>query len=428
MARQELRTRAVRWVGAVALAAGLSTGAAVAQPSPLDQARARRQVADQKADSVFRAQITEAEKLARVDPEKAVRRIMAAVRALDLSVEISSEKRVELVQFAESRIAVIEGQPAPVAEAQLTKSELQKLEAAAKLEAKEIREGVDAIAKLHQLNRVPEANKKVAELAQKYPNNPSVLVLTGQMAIGDTLAMARELSREQAEGFIYALNSVQEAAIPPRGDIVFPKDWKEKTERRRKLFEVKLSPEEESILQALEKKIGEGTKATPFLETVQQLSNLIEKPIYLNRKSLEDAGLDLQRPVDLPGGVTARTALRAILQSQGLTYIVKDKVIQVVTLEQAKETLVTRAYYLGDVISMAGPFGGAVTWGPIIDFQSTMQNAKLIIDSVQTSVDPLIWNTPTNRGPASIIFHAPSMSLIVRAPAEVHATLNSKLR
>ena len=221
---------------------------------------------------------------------------------------------------------------------------------------------------------------------------------------------------------------MQESAIPPRGDIVFPKDWKEKTERRRKMFEVKLSPEEESILQALEKKIGQGVKDAPFEETVQQLSNIIEKPIYLDKKSLEEAGLDMRRPVTMPGAVTARTALRAILQSQGLTYIVKDKVIQVVTLERAKETLVTRAYYLGDVISLSGPFGGAVTWGPIIDFQSTMQNAKLIVDSIQGSVDPLIWNTPTNRGPASIIFHAPSMSLIVRAPAEVHATLGSKLR
>ena len=414
--------------GAVVLAAGWLLGTAAAQDSPIDRAKALRQVADQKAEADFKGRLAEAEKLARVDPAKAARRVKEAIRGLDLSVEISSEKRVELVKLAETSLAVIEGKALPDPAARQKKDDLQKLEEAARLEVKEIREGVTAIERLHVLNRTPEANKKVAELAQKYPNNPSVLVLTGQMATGDKIAMARELAREQAEGFVLALNSVQEAAIPPRGDIVFPKDWKEKTERRRKMFEVKLSPEEESILQALEKKVGQTLKDSPFEETVQQLSTLIDKPIYLDKKSLEEAGLDMRRPVTMPGGVTARTALRAILQSQGLTYIVKDKVIQVVTLERAKETLVTRAYYLGDVISLSGPFGGAVTWGPVIDFQSTMQNAKLIIDSITASIDPLIWSTPTNRGPASVIFHAPSMSLIVRAPAEVHATLGSKLR
>jgi hypothetical protein len=407
---------------------GLLVGTAAAQESPIDRAKALRQVADQKAEADLKGRLAEAEKLAKIDPAKAARRVKDAIRSLDLSVEISSEKRVDLVKLAEASLAVIEGKAVPDPVAKLKKEELQKLEEAARLEAKEVREGVAAIERLHTLNQIPEANKKVAELARKYPNNPSTLVLTGQMAIGDKLAMARELAREQAEGFVYALNSVQESAIPPQGDIVFPKDWKEKTELRRKMFEVKLSPEEESILQALEKKIGQAVKDAPFEETVQQLSTTIDKPIYLDKKSLEEAGLDMRRPVAMPGGVTARTALRAILQSQGLTYIIKDKVIQVVTLERAKETLVTRAYYLGDVISLSGPFGGAVTWGPVIDFQSTMQNAKLIVDSIQASVDPLIWNTPTNRGPASIIFHAPSMSLIVRAPAEVHATLGSKLR
>jgi hypothetical protein len=422
MGRQGVRT------AAVALAVGLLVGSAAAQESPIDRAKALRQVADQKAEADFRARLAEAEKLAKIDPAKAVRRVKDAVRALDLSVAISSEKRVGLVKLAEASITAIEGKAAPDPAAKLTKDELQKLEEAARLEAKEVRAAVAEIERLHTLNNIPEANRKVAQLARKYPNNPSVLVLTGQMATGDKIAIAGELARDQAEGFVYALNSVQESAVPPRGDIVFPKDWKEKTERRRKLFEVQLSPEEESILQALETKIGQGIKDAPFEETVQQLSNIIDKPIYLDKKSLEEAGLDMRRPVATPGGVTARTALRAVLQSQGLTYIIKDKVIQVVTLERAKETLVTRAYYLGDVIALSGPFGGAVTWGPVIDFQSTMQNAKLIIDSIQASIDPLIWNTPTSRGPASIIFHAPSLSLIVRAPAEVHATLGSKLR
>ncbi len=426
MAGTGVRTAAMQL--AAALAAGLLAGPVVAQDSPLDRAKALRQVADQKAEADIRQKIEEAEKLAKYDAAKAVRRLKDAVRGLDVSVEISSEKRETLVKQLQAKIAALEGQPVADPKGEQQKEAARKTFEAARLEAKDVRDGVAEIERLHLLNRVPEANRKVAELAQKYPNNPAVLVLTGQVSVADKLAVAKDLAREQGERFVYAMNDVQRSALPAKGDIEFPKDWVEKTKRRHDLFEVKLSPEEESILQALDKKIGQGLRDAPFEETVQQLANVIDKPIYLDKKSLEDAGVDLRRAVTMPGGVTARTALRAVLQSQGLTYIIKDKVIQVVTLERAKETLVTRAYYLGDVIALAGPFAGSVTWGPLMDYQQTLQNAKLIIDSITASVDPEIWNTPTHRGFASIIFHAPSLSIIVRAPAEVHAALGSKLR
>jgi hypothetical protein len=420
--------KSVRTWAAVALAAGLVSGPAAAQDSPLDRANALRQVADQKAEADVKQKIEEAEKLAKYDAAKAVRRLKDAVRGLDVSVEISSEKREELVKLVQAKIAGIEGRPVQDPKTEQQKEAARKEVEAGQLEAKNVRDGVAEIERLHVLNRVPEANRKVVELAQKYPNNPAVLVLTGQMSVADKVTVARELAREQSERFIYVMNDVQRTGLPPKGDIEFPKDWKEKSEARLKAMQVKLSPEEESILQALEKKIGQGVRDAPFEETIQQLANVIDKPIYLDKKSLEDAGVEMRRSVTMLGGVTARTALRAVLQSQGLTYIIKDKVIQVVTLEKAKETLVTRAYYLGDVISMVGPFAGAVTWGPIADYQQTMQNAKLIIDSITASVDPEIWNTPTHRGFASVTFHAPSLSIVVRAPAEVHATLGSKLR
>jgi hypothetical protein len=117
--------------------------------------------------------------------------------------------------------------------------------------------------------------------------------------------------------------------------------------------------------------------------------------------------------------------LRQILASQGLTFVVKDQVIQVVDVERARNMLVTRVYYLGDVVQGLGPFGDATRWGPFLDFQQTTANVEAIIKSITSSVDPLSWKE--RGGPASITFHVPSMSIIVRASAEVHATLGSKM-
>jgi hypothetical protein len=95
-----------------------------------------------------------------------------------------------------------------------------------------------------------------------------------------------------------------------------------------------------------------------------------------------------------------------------------------VTVEKARDMLTTRVYYLGDVVQGVGPFGGGAAWGPFLDFQQTMANAQLIVDAIQDSVDPLSWKK--RGGPATVTFHFPTMSLIVRASSEVHASLGSK--
>ena len=47
-----------------------------------------------------------------------------------------------------------------------------------------------------------------------------------------------------------------------------------------------------------------------------------------------------------------RTLLKKVLSDVGLTYIVKDNVIQVTTPEIAKQTLTTRTYYMGDLMTL----------------------------------------------------------------------------
>ena len=55
-----------------------------------------------------------------------------------------------------------------------------------------------------------------------------------------------------------------------------------------------------------------------------------------------------------------------------------------------------------------------------------MANVERIMGAIQGSIDPLSWREKGG-GPGSITFHYPSMSLIVRAPAEVHATLGKSM-
>src|SRR5207244_8352565 len=46
-----------------------------------------------------------------------------------------------------------------------------------------------------------------------------------------------------------------------------------------------------------------------------------------------------------------RNVLRKIFNELGLTYIIKDEMIQVVTASRAKDMMVVRRYYVGDLLA-----------------------------------------------------------------------------
>lgn len=412
-------------LAAIILLGGVGPTSAQA-PGLIDHAKALRELADSKADADTKNALAEADKLAKASTPGAVRKLKLAILTLDKSVEITSVKRAALVKQLEDKVAVLEGR-APEPAKTDKPAAAKKIAEAVSPETKEIRDGLAAVEKLYDANKYADAQVKINELTRKHPNNPAVLALAGQGFVKDRVAEAKELSRQQAERVTLALNDVQRSALPARGDIEFPKGWKEKMEARDRLTYEQMDADSIAILEALEKPLKSGIKTGPFQEVIQSLSDLTQKNIFVNEDALREAGIDLKKPVTVPDGVTVRTALRAVLQANRLTFIIKDKSILVVTPDEASKMLVKRVYYMGDVLGT--PLGGGATLGPLLDFNLATQNATMIIDSIKKSIDPLSWANPGGGGGnSSILFHAPSMSIIVSAPAEVHYTLGHAVR
>jgi hypothetical protein len=421
-----------RWAAAGVVAAGLCGTAAVAQPpDPISAAKARQQVADQKAEADVLAAVRDADRLARTNPARAAQILRAAQGGVDLSAAISGDTRKALTALLQAKIAAVEGKaaPAPGAKADpagaAAKADQQAAFDAMKAEIKEVREGVDTVAKLQSANKMADADRVIAALTARYPNNPAVIGLVQKDGFGRNVAESQALAKMQGDRYLLALNDVTRSSIPPKGDIEFPANWKERTKNRTN--EVKLTAKEKALIEALDKPVTLSLKDQPLDYVLQELSTQMGQELVIDTRSVADLMVDLKKPTSLESrALSARTVLRQALGSQGLTFVVKDQTIQVVTVERARDMLVTRVYYLGDLVQGVGPFGGAaLTWGPLVDYQQTMANVKLIMDSVQSSVDPLSWKD--KGGPGTITFHFPSMSLIVRASSEVHATLGSKL-
>ncbi len=419
------------WLAALALGS-MASGLFAQSPGndALERARALQRFNEQKAESDVKTAIDEAQQLVRSHPAKAIQNLKFLRVGLDLRSDLSNAKRDDLIARINSAILAFDKAPLPAPldpKIALKKDENKKAYEQAGAEVKVVHDAVLDISKDFTDGKNKDAQRKIAEIASKYPANPSVVVLKAYGGTPEAIAESKWLSDEQGRRFAKNLNDVQVSALPAIGDIEYPKDWNARMERRKKLELPLFGPEEKKILEALEKPVTGGSKSGPFEESIQSLSTLIDQNIYLDKKSMDDLGVDLRKPVDIPANVSARTALRGMLQSQGLTFIIKDKMLQVVSVEKARENMVTRSYEIRDLVQTGGAFNGAVTWGPYVDFQQTQQNAQMMIDAISGSIDPMVWKGKSG-GPATITFHYPSMSLIIRAPSEVHSDISKSLK
>ena len=425
------RSRTARWAAAVVTAAGLTGTTVLAQPPAADPdaARQRQVIADGKAEAMAREAVREAERLAKTNKARAAQVLRAAQAEVE-SVVVGAETRKSLKTLLAAKLAALDGKPAPeVPEpkadllADPAKVDKQAVLAAVRAEVKEVPAALAHVQRLRDLGQKAEADKAAAALAAKYPNNPAVIFLGRRDEFGRAAAEARELAQLQSDAWVQNANSVARSGIAAGNDIEFPKDWKEKTARR--LKKVELTEKEKSLLAALDKPVTLSLTDQPLRYALTELATAMDQQLIIDQKSLANLGTDLDaKKVTVDArGLSARTVLRQVLGAEGLTFLVKDQLIQVMSVESARDQLATKVYYLGDIAQGVGPFAGPFTWGPAIDLEQTLSNVKVITEAIRTSVDPEVWKG----GYASMTFHLPSMSLIVRAPSEVHASLGSKL-
>jgi hypothetical protein len=423
---QFTRTRLV----ALAALALFTTAAAAAQPpkaDPVDLARARQKVADQKAEAEVADALAAADRFAKSNPAKAAQLLKAAQSNIDLSAAVSGEARRALTATLQAKLAAVEGRPlpapGPAAKADPKGAEV-KADQLAKVEKylaelKDVREGVAAIARANDAKDASAANAEIARLQRMYPNNPSVIVLGQTDSMKTRLADALAFQKMQDDRMFALQKNLAKSALPAVNDIEFPANWKELTARRMK--GVELTAKEKKIIESLDKTVSVNFADRPLEEALQDLSNLLDQPLLIDKKSLEDLGLDLKRGATLQAkGISGRSALRAVLGAQGLTFVVRDETIQIVTVEKSRTLMATKVYYVGDLIRGTGTFGD-FRFGPVANLQQTQANAIALIDAIK-KIDPLSWSGEGGGG-GTVSFDYASLSIVVRNSAEVHHSL-----
>jgi hypothetical protein len=467
-----------RWILHAAAAAGLGLslpGLAWCQSGEdkawdlLDQMRRTEKVSAQKLDLEVRGAIAEADKLAASDSEKALARLRGAIALVEQDNVSPPERRELALKQLKSRVNSL--QAAAAGAASRSEDQDRKAKAAARQaderdrfaqDVNDIKARLALIGNMQQSGNFEGATKEAADFKKQNPGTPTGQAIEQAAEIAEKSAASAKGALEKNQGLLEAYNDVSKSATLPKGDLEFPKDWAEKTRRRAETTQ--LSSKERAILKALAAPVSVGFRNTRLEAALDQLRAMTGQSILLDPEALKEVDASYDSPVSLSvNGLSLRAALKKILGEVGLTYIIKEESIYVTSMARARETMVVKRYYIGDLlasmstttlpsnnglpiqsgvpirpyITPAGipalAYGGpvpltqpALTQVDMLQNQAqTQENARMIMDMIKNSVDSNSWTT--GGGAGTISFHGPSLSIIIKQTAEMHALLGSGL-
>lgn len=273
-------------------------------------------------------------------------------------------------------------------------------------------------------NAADEAARKAAERAKRERENNKTNGSGVTNVAKDRITMAREqlaahdrLKARQADARMGVLNSLANSAVPIAGEVEFPKYWAKLIESDFRRPTPKLSKKEAEVLKSLNSYMTPDFDKVPFKQVIEYLMEKTGQAILVDENSLKDLNIEYDDPVDfrLKTKITVRTILKKILGDKGLSYVIRDGTIQVMSAEKAKSITVVRSYPVADLV------GGTFNLYDPFTNQLIANNVQSLIQTVQNAVEPGHWKE--NGGPGTITFHGPSGSLIIRASAEMHYML-----
>jgi len=365
-----------------------------AEDDVLDEVKRRSEVAAQKLEAEMRETLLEAQRFSAKQPDKAEELLKGALATLDADTDLPEARRDLLKRVIKDRIRVLH-----LAGEKVTQ---KASESAARETAKETRQSI--------------TDKRATEA-----EDPARRAKAMQDAVRETIEGSKRVRRDAEKRTAAANLEVARSATPAAGDVEFPdaKKWKDLTDKRKK---DNLTAAERAILKALDTPITVDFKKSRIQDVIDTLATELGVTIAVDKATLEkrDITYDTEITAGFKRPVTARTVLRKIFGDLGLTYIVRDETIELLTPEMAKDMMVVKAYPIGDLVG-----NNNVLFGPDINRLQEIDFANQIITMIKQSIEPGSWDE--NNG-AKIVYEPNTRSLVIKQSALVHSMLGKSLR
>jgi hypothetical protein len=419
----------------LAILASLAIGPVALAQTPgdlIDQTRRMQAVAAQQVEADIRTGLSEAARL--TDKVETLNRYKVLLGRTEADKNLPDDRRAALKRVLQDRIRLAETAvtqskdvaPAAKGRTQFAEGSPAKAGEAVPSDTATIKDGIAKVSALNAQGKQADAQRASAELLKKYPDSVAVQVLNGVSVTAASIDAADKLRIDTEQRSVVAMRDVQKSFMPPKGDLEFGPGWRELSDARLKRYG--LSAENKAMMETLAAPIKVELKGVRLQDAMDYMSNQMKRTIIIDKNALEEGQITYETPVScsFKTEVATRTALRAILNDVHLTYVIRDGVIHVTNTSRAKDLMITRTYYIGDLVTGLGMVTSPPQMGHPQDQVLLAQNVQVIIDMITQSVDPSSWQS---RGGMGVIgYNIPTQSLIIRQTAEVQNLIQNSLR
>jgi hypothetical protein len=386
------KTHSVRfvWLAVLTVAgSGVFANFGNGQTSPFDKFDRNIQLKAQKLEQEIHFALGQVQQLEKTDPNKAVNILEVYRAVLQSDTLLSTTNRANLLSHVNARLQQV----------QRTSDVQQKINQA----------------KAQQTATQEELYKKYVDNRPDKGKSAYNHMKNIQDSIQAGIKNSQSLKELQGERTLVVLNDIERTAVPDIRDFGFPKNWKQLSETRARFTGPKLTEKEQDLLKALNSVMTVDFDMAPLSRVIEYLQETTKQVIVLDAASLREAQVDYESATvtfKSPTKLTFRTVLQKVLGDIGMAYILKDGVIQVVTPQKARDTLVVRSYPIGDLIPLDPNMGqfGNVAMGNFY--------ASQIAQMIQQSVDPGSW--AVNGGRGTMFYNPATQSLVISNSAEMH--------
>lgn len=371
-----------------------------------------------KAESEVRNALREVQRLTAAglttsSTAKVIERLQKALGQVNDDTNLSAERRQALVRMLKDRIRVLQMEGSDEEDSQSRESKGKVEEDARATDQLRMLRLRASLQKLIKENKMGEASNSAAKPTRDRVGNPAAEATNRTTETSRQLTANRQAQNERNRSLTRALREVDQVATVPKDDVNYPADWKERTKNRTD-NPVPMTDKEKAIFRTLKSTITVRFKDSRFEDVIEYIRTATGLRITMNKDTLDEANVSYDSTVsgDLKG-VTVRFLLRKVLADKGLTFIIRNEAVEVVTPKFAKTLLVTRTYYVGDLAECAcGLFSN--------------EQAGMFMNMIQTSMDPKSWKE--NGGEGTISYNPATRSVTIKQSAEFHGVLSSGLR
>ena len=331
----------------------------------------RIKIINERAKKQVEFELKRAREELRDNPEAAIQRLKNMIEVVDQTSDLFPNTRSELRYSLESALLSSRQRKLEFDDAQQIATVNEAIGAQLKREAVRLERQQQEISEL--VNRfnylMSEGNLRgenyaaaveVTEVAlNKAPFDPAVVAAHTTAQFARNLDLMTELRRQKSLNFFESLYEAELASVPFPGNPVMvfpdPEEWRLKQERRKKYENIRLtgSANEEKILEALEEPANLAYDETPWSEVEDELERQYKINIVLDQSAKDDS-LTEDEPITINlTGIRLKNALRLMLKEKNATFIVRNEVLLIISLDDADDTkyFVTNVYNVGDLVA-----------------------------------------------------------------------------